>query len=79
MKTKNKDWGLAMRTIVSLISYRISRLWDTVLIAMVPIKQALFPTDGPRSTRFGKRAGLHIVALASALFTRPTKREVSQQ
>ena len=48
--TDKKDWGMAVRTMLVLISYRTSRIWDEVLFALVPVKQ-LFPAAKLRSTR----------------------------
>ncbi|MFE1029725.1 hypothetical protein ACFW5I_35210 [Streptomyces sp. NPDC058818] len=39
--SSSKDWGLAMRTIVGLIGYKVSRILDVILIALVPVKLAL--------------------------------------
>ncbi|WP_157857377.1 hypothetical protein [Streptomyces yerevanensis] len=45
---RNKDWGLAARTVLALLAYRIGRVWDALLIAVVPIKEVLFPArPGP--------------------------------
>ncbi|MFF3942995.1 hypothetical protein [Streptomyces phaeofaciens] len=61
----NKDWGLAARTWFALFAYKIARVWDLVLIAVVPIKEALFPSR-PRSAGAGK-GGLMVLAAAVGL------------
>ncbi|MFF7097995.1 hypothetical protein ACFY9A_37270 [Streptomyces rubradiris] len=77
--SSSKDSGLAMRTIVGLIGYRISRILDVILIAMVPLKLAL--TRGRSRTDREPAVRPALVKLAWAMAavvnaTQPTRGEV---
>jgi hypothetical protein len=71
------DWGLAMRSIIALVSYRISRYWDAALIALVPVKQTLLAAARSSHHRTGPRgAGVPLIAsLVTLLSGLLTKRE----
>ncbi|MFJ9683609.1 hypothetical protein ACIRP2_37100 [Streptomyces sp. NPDC101194] len=79
--SSSKDWGLVMRTIVGLIGYRISRILDVILIALVPLKLAL--TRGRSRTEREPAVRLARLKLAGAMAavvnaTPPTKGEASR-
>ncbi|MER7924108.1 hypothetical protein ABTY96_13450 [Streptomyces sp. NPDC096057] len=64
--THYKDRALAMRTIAALFRYRVSRVWDSLLIALLSLKAGLLPsrTRSAEPVR-GDRLGM-IAVLATA-------------
>jgi hypothetical protein len=61
-----KDWGLAMRTVAALISYRTSRAVDVLLIALVPVRNVLHFDRSRRPTRW---TPLSVIAIVGAWMT----------
>ncbi|MFD9863413.1 hypothetical protein [Streptomyces alboflavus] len=49
-RKRKPDLGLAMNSFIALITYRLSRMWDAVLITLEPVKEALPSGGEPRST-----------------------------
>ncbi|CAL9529920.1 hypothetical protein SUDANB145_04001 [Streptomyces sp. enrichment culture] len=67
-RKKHKDWGLAASTLLALIVYRFDRVWDALLIGLVPVREALFPHPR-RPARRGSGGRLVLLSAAGLLRT----------
>ncbi|MFH9663579.1 hypothetical protein ACH4NF_35460 [Streptomyces sp. NPDC017248] len=77
---KYKDRALAMRTTAALIHYRMTRIWDSFLIALLGFKETFVPsrtrsTDPVRGMRLGVVAAL-ATAAGTLLMERTGRGEV---